>query len=90
MSLTMAVDRASNAVPWRKVCFLESDIKCSFAKTVNCCLKYKLFVGRGHDPADHLGQLSGKNASKMCKLLEIRYSSVSLRCGGVMMYSVVT
>ena len=51
---------------------------------INCCLKYKLFVGRGHDPADHLGQLSGKNASKMCKLPEIRYSSVSLRCGGVM------
>jgi hypothetical protein len=43
-----------------------------------------LFVGRGHDPADHLGQLSGKNASKMCKLPEIRYSSVSFRCGGVM------
>ena len=51
---------------------------------LNCCLKYKLFVGRGHDPADHLGQLSGKNASKMCKLPEIQYSSVSLRCGGVM------
>ena len=53
-------------------------------RMINCCLKYKLFVGRGHDPADHLGQLSGKNASKMCKLPEIQYSSVSLRCGGVM------